>query len=213
MYDIDINWLHYILKIENATILAVLSAVLCICLVTATDIKKESKSLEEHCRETMKKKKEKQKTDAVKSSLIKIAKHKYMELLAEEMESQFNENTMEGIAIIAFAEITTGVKYKNILPNHHTSTATEQENPRTEQENPSTEQDTPTEQDNTATEQDTPTEQEDTPIEQENPPTEQEDTPIEQENPPTEQEGVPLVVTVDVHTPQENEETSVRLKC
>ena len=152
----------YLIKPENAIILIILIAV--VYIIHNPDIRKEPKSLEEHCRETMEAQVEKLKEMpdeevTYKRAMINIAKLEYQRLLVKEVvEKRNDEDAMKKAADIVFNKVY-------VVQNRDMPTEV------TEEEDMSAEKDMPAE---------------------------QEDTPTE-----------PTVIQADIHTAQDNEETSL----
>ena len=101
------KWLYfYILRPENALIFTISGAV---SFILDKNIKKEPKSLEECCRETMEAQKNEEgetikKIKITERNAIDVAKDEYVKLLIQKMENK--ENKKKGIVQKAFDELT-----------------------------------------------------------------------------------------------------------
>ena len=95
---------QWFLQPENATILVIFEAM---THILHTDITKEPKSFEEHCRKTMEAQVEKIKPNKIEIKRITrgIARLEYYKLVVQVMGKCFKEETMQDIAVIAFNEV------------------------------------------------------------------------------------------------------------
>ena len=133
----------YHIKPENATIIIILIAV--VYIIHNPDIRKEPKSLEEHCRETMEAQAEKLKEMpdeevTYKRAIINIAKLEYQRLLVKEVvEKRNDEDAMKRAAGIVFNKVY--VVQNRDMPTE----VTEEEDMSAEEDMPAEQEDTPTE--------------------------------------------------------------------
>lgn len=182
-YDCSLDYTYYIIRPENELIFEILIATQ---YTFDVNIKKEPKSLEEHCRELFDMKKDTlEEKHAIKigKAIIDAAKLKYIKIMIKDMEEYLNEDIIQTIAAIAFYELTD-VSTEQNLQIHKKSCRTTMclSNKKTRQLNKNIRRQ----------------KRKRYPL-----------STIQTSGSATAEKDKPIVATVDVHTAKENEETSV----
>ena len=219
----DRQWFLYLIKPENKTILTITVAM--IYILNITDIRKEPKSLEECCRETMKAQQieemsrrrgyERTQLNRKKRSILReMAEQECKKMIAYETAVDINdEEELKNILLTAYNNI---MKYNEdreekelrrvngpIEDNDDTSSSNEETNVESESDhNPQLK--------DMSTERYIPIHKKTYPLTMR---TQKKKTHplsnIHRSGSTTEQEDTPIVVTADIHTAQDNEETSL----